>query len=268
MPDRLYFNGDSFVAGVELGDDILPDYPGLSMLSNEKSRFWYQNIADKRHKLANIEDIEKLEKERCFAGQVQNTLKLECLNRAVGGASMDRIVRTSINDLLMWKKQFPKDKIHAFLGVSVIERFEVPHGGKKWCDISTKNLLNKSVETFPLTKYKLMFETDYHAYLIFFKHIFFLKNFCKVYDIDLHWIGINTKITDMLYYNRIDNKPIPEDLSLLIENTELRFLIDMNECSRGLKEKDIPVMCPGGHFGKPVHDKVAEKIIDLMNTKG
>ena len=27
---QLYFNGDSFVAGVELADDILPEYPGLT----------------------------------------------------------------------------------------------------------------------------------------------------------------------------------------------------------------------------------------------
>ena len=26
----LYFNGDSFVAGVELGDEILPEHPGYA----------------------------------------------------------------------------------------------------------------------------------------------------------------------------------------------------------------------------------------------
>jgi len=269
----LYFNGDSFVAGAELGDYILPNYPGLGFYKfpynvDRKSKHWkwHEQVHDIR--LERKHELEKLERDLCFAGLVSKKVRLSFLNRALGGSSMDRIARTTVSDLIQIKKSNPDKKIFAFVGITNPQRFEVgihdPVYDEYWQSVNLLNIfLSKSrqEEIDPVIKYKLTCETNYHGLVNFYKNIIFVNDFCKTNNITLTWIGTNVSIEHLNYWQRdfLDYS----DLTTLKEYANLKLTIDMYKIALSLSDR--PVLCPGGHFGQPVHDFAAGQIIKIIN---
>lgn len=267
----LYFNGDSYVAGAELGDDILPDYPGMlkfeaPFVRNTKDKVfqWYKKSLEDKDRPG--PKILQLERERCFAGQIAQVLKMPYLNNARGGSSMDRIVRTSILDLLKIRKQFPDEKIKALIGTTSFYRFEAGttnHStGEDWICSLGKPLSTTRVNPIDeLSNYRLRYETNYHSLVRFYKNVIQLKDFCKANDIDLFWIAAR----DNDYQFSISEREYPEkeELWMLKEYANLQYQLDMfiEVQSNFLGEH---IWCPGGHFGKPVHDLIARKLIKII----
>ena len=129
----IYCDGDSYIAGTELGDDILPEYPGCLPIYHSKkdlvnNRRWLDRTNDNgdlsqiRNQLR--EKIGFLEKERAFPKKIAKKLNIEVVNAALGGSSMDAICRRTLSNLIKLKD---KDNVVAVVGISDPWRFELPN---------------------------------------------------------------------------------------------------------------------------------------------
>lgn len=276
----LYFNGDSFVAGCELGDDILPKYPGLvswPVDHDRPHRIWLAQTYDEKHilyryKHTTPEKLIQLEYERVFPNLVAKLSNMPVINRALGGSSMDRIARTTLTDLYTHRKNNPKDRIIAFIGTTHPNRSEIPnelkgaidlHGfSQDWMCISTTyTMQDRGHHATEMIKLKVLYETNYHAVINFYKNIMTVNNFCKLNNIELHWISTNDNV--------VQHYPIESylldrpDLIMYQECANLNYTLDMREI---LETEFVgqDVICPGGHFGEQIHERTAQEIVKIL----
>lgn len=278
----IYCNGDSFVAGVELADHILPEYPGLTdwvettnkdVKHNQRNVDWITKTYDDNHPLSSIrkersKDLIRIEYERAFPNKLQEILNIPVINRALGGASMDRIVRTTISDLIELKKTH--DSIIAVIGTTYIGRSEIATFNEEhdlfgdicpWICITTNYKMHyKNRDLDCLLKYKTLHDSDYHHFVNFFKNIILLQDFCKSNNIKLHWISTYNNMVD--YNKPIDSKyHFIKDLINLSEYANLKYTIDMRQIACNIKKE---VLCPSGHYAEIVHEKTAELLIPIL----
>ena len=270
---HLYFNGDSFVAGTELGDDILPNYPGLyNPITDDPKPFDQWNLINhyglkKYNNLVYKQHYYRLEYERAFPYKVASRCKLPFTNNAATAASMDRIARTTITGLIDIKKQNPNTRILAFIGTTNYNRSEVVINYEYQNLSSTLNLVgsSKNKESDMLIKLKAANESDYHHLINFYKNIILVQDFCKSNDIELFWIAtVENIISGRCFLNPDDVKDKADYFSLK-EYANLIYALDMSD----IAEKELvgqKYVCPGRHFGQPVHDLVADKIIEIINN--
>jgi hypothetical protein len=277
----LYFNGDSFCAGVELGDYILPDYPGVSDAHNhivrqlnrqwisktyDPSHPWYKERKSSQHKLIDIEY------ERAFPNKIQQTLNIPVVNRALGGSSMDRIVRTTITNLIEYKKS--NQDVIAIIGLTDCGRSEIANHQyssyidfvgwhSHWTDISLGHVLSGQDEVEPVRQYNLRYQTNYHCQVAFYKNIILLQDFCKLNDIPLFWIS--TGFSNIEFKDVEDGYKNASDLLNLIEYANLECLLDMTEIAN---EINFNVICPSGHYSEVVHTEVANRIVTMLKENG
>jgi hypothetical protein len=111
----LYANGCSMTYGDEIGDDLLTfssSNPNLSPLSQAEHRAYRE-----RHSYP------------AFVAKRMSIPRV--INAAARGASNDRIVRTSIADLLKLRADHPATKIHALIGWSATSRREIFIGNEE-----------------------------------------------------------------------------------------------------------------------------------------
>lgn len=270
----IYCNGDSFVAGVELGDDILPDYPGLSDFDSDLStpKQWIANTYDSKHHYSvererrNKELIE-LEYQRAFPNKLKNKLNVDVVNHAMGGSSMDRIVRTTITDLISLKKDH--NNIVAIIGDTHCSRSELANFEfidstdivgftRHWVCLSTTYKMANSKPLDPVIEYKLRYEKNYHMIVNYYSNVIRLQDFCKINNIKLYWVSS---------YNGIDNvtveKEYKDDLCLnnTIEYSQFEYTIGMREVALEIYNN---VICPSGHFSEVVHEEVANRLVDII----
>ena len=281
----LYFNGDSFVAGTELADDMLPGYPGYvtwpldfskdSQFS--KGKVWLDASHDpkhpsNKHRMDVIHDLTQLELARAYPNKVHGMTGLPFINRGQGGSSMDRIVRITLTDLIRLRKENPDEKLIAFIGTTYPERSEIPNNKKEvftdmhgfpqdWASISVRfrqTDFDDLIEN--VRRYRVLYETSYHSLVNFYKNVITLQDFCSNNNICLHWIAtgenvINRKIEDE-YNDRID-------LQMLIDYAKFNYSIDMTKIVAEYPGEKV--VCPGGHFGELIHQRTAEEIVRIIN---
>jgi hypothetical protein len=248
----LYFNGDSFVAGSELGDDLINIYPGLANypMDNDnpnsittRNKKWLVNTYTPSHplykkRLSVQKQLNKLEYERSFPNKVHQLTKLPIINHAMGGASMDRITRTTLADLCNLRKENPNEKITAFIGTTYPNRTEIPvdepdcdtdiHGHKpNWISVSPIYQLSRSKAVETLNGYFARYQTNYHAAVNFYKNIILIQDYCKLNDVQLHWIATNDNIvTEYVIESDVQDQ---YDLLALREYANLQYSIDMKD---------------------------------------
>lgn len=279
----IYCNGDSFVAGVELGDDILPDYPGLTpfpmnaYIEQAANKAWLAKTYDKKHEYGKARDdqtkkLTELEFGRAFPNKVKNLTGHEVINRALGGASMDRIVRTTICDLQAARQKDPTGPMMAFIGTTHPMRWEIPikandgfdlHGHPMdWTCISTTySKPNDEYNIREMIKLKVLSETYYHALVNAYKNILLVQNFCARKNIHVYWVATHDNLLtdfpiDSYYEDRSDLKLLKEAAGLFYEINMKQLIID--------KFGNKPVLCPGGHFAENVHNETAKVIVDII----
>ena len=279
----LYFNGDSFSAGVELADDMLPDYPGcftspLSYDANpiaKKAKTWLDNSHSGSHpfsktRMSIMHQLTQTELSRAYPNLVHNMTGLPIINKSQGGSSMDRIARVTIADLIKLKKEDPDRKLFAFICTTYIERSEIPnnlspnldmHGDPQdWASISTTFRQDDHDQYIEIIrKYKVLYETKYHSMLNFYKNVVLLQDYCKLNDVELYWISAGENIHTMVSQSHRDRN----DLKSLMDYADMQ-IISMRDII-DLELVGQETMCPGGHFAQPVHDRTAEKIVDILN---
>ena len=285
----LYFNGDSFAAGVELADDMLPGYPGcftwpLDYESNpiaKKGKVWLDSSHIGTHpsnkiRMSIVHEMTQTELARAYPNLVHKMTGLPVINKSQGGSSMDRIVRVTITDLIRLKKEEPDRKLVAFICTTYIERSEIPnnlppkldmHGDPQdWASVSVTFRQSDHDEMIEgIRKYKVLFETPYHSMLNFYRNVVLLQDYCKLNDIDLYWISGGENI-----HTETDNRleiTFRNDLVALMEYAKMQVAISMQD----IAEHELPnqlTICPGRHYAQPVHDRTAEKIVNILRTHG
>jgi hypothetical protein len=283
----LYFNGDSFVAGDELGDDILNVYPGTASYPmnttdpkslHVRNKKWLVNTNTPGHPLykervASKQKLSKLEFERAFPNKVHQLTQFPIINHALGGASMDRISRTTVADLCYLRRKKPNEKIIAFIGTTYPSRTEVPAEGDKrgadphghtvnWDSISPTYQVIRTKEVENLVNYFARYQTTYHAAVNFYKNIILIQDHCKLNDIQLHWIATHDNIVNEYV---VESDVLDQyDLFALREYANLQYSVDMKDFLPEFNFQDV--LCPGGHFSEPVHERTAEKIVEILQT--
>ena len=246
---QLYCNGDSFVSGCELADDILPDYPGLlpwpphtkqhelhkEWLRKSHSSTFYQTPNGRGNKSS---EINRLELERAFPNKVHNMTGIPVINRALSGGSMDNIVRNSITDLYNLKKENPNKQIIACVGTTYPGRWEIANDQdgqhdlhkrpQDWICISGIYSTNADSDYMrDMRKYKAIYEKDYHQLVNFYKNIVLLQDFCKLNELDLPIF-----IYDCLEKGYIQNKWGKSPMDSIKKNVE-----DVNQTTQTPKKK-------------------------------
>lgn len=284
--NMLYFIGDSFVAGTELADDMLPGYPGYipwPLDFNEGSKFrkgkmWLDPSHDANHpsnkdRMSVIHTLTQTELSRAYPNKVHMMSGLPFINRGQGGASMDKIARQTLLDLYTLKKEDPDRKIVAFIGTTYPERTEIPnnlpptidmHGfPTDWASISaTFRQADHDEDIENIRRYKILFETNYHTLVNFYRNVVLISDFCKVNDISLYWIATGEDVTKRKVEDHLSDRL---DLKMLMEYTNFKYDINMVEIVEEYPGENV--ICPGGHFGELIHERTAQEIIKILGKE-
>jgi hypothetical protein len=260
----IYCNGDSYIAGVELGDHILPDHPGYmpqNLSPEEYTVFdnWIQSTYADDYKLRDehYHQLIRLEREACFSGILSSRYGYNVVNNALGGASMERITRTTITDLINLKKTH-KDII-AIIGTTEISRTEFPHETYGWEPFMYNQKFFKDYYAENLRQFKLQYQKDYHDLIYFYKNAILIQDFCKLNDIKLFWIATSCNINEYApeeeYKNEIDFLNFKEYLNL-------KYTLDMSEEVH--KSNIDKIYCPSYHYSPETHELFAHKLNTIL----
>jgi hypothetical protein len=98
--------------------------------------------------------------------------------------------------------------------------------------------------------------------LNFYRNVVLLQDYCKLNDIDLYWISggenIHTETDNRLEVN------FRNDLLALMDYAKMQIAISMQDIAEHELYNQLS-MCPGRHFAQPVHDRTAEKIVNILS---
>lgn len=280
----LYFNGDSFVAGTELADDILPDYPGyiswpLDFTDGSKFRtgkIWLDASHDASHpsnktRMDIMAELVQTELYRAYPNKVHMMTGLPIINRGMGGSSMDRIARQTLLDLYTLKQEDPHRELVAFIGTTYPERHEIPnnlppntdmHGfTTDWASISaTFRQADHDEDIENIRRYKILFETNYHSLVNFYRNVVLINDFCHLTNIKLYWIATGEDVTKRVVENHLSDRP---DLKMLMDYTKFKYDINMIEIINEFPGQHV--ICPGGHFGEQIHERTAQEVVKILH---
>jgi len=255
----IYCNGDSFTAGTELGDDILPGYPGtMDFTSTAEQRASFEKWKRSTHdpsRLGPTRDanrflIEKLEKERSWPNKLSKLANTEVVNNAEGGSSMDRIARTTVCDLLRLKET--SNDITAIIGTTSELRFEV--GNKLfWQSILVSSHVTKDIE--PLVRFKVEYETDYHAFVNYFKNIIYIQDFCRANGFKLYFVSPN------YIYPNFKLLQKNQDLFDMVKYADLKYELILQEVAEKI---NYNALTPTLHHSEAVHEEVAKILYEKL----
>jgi hypothetical protein len=265
----LYANGDSFVEGCELGDFLLPDYPGaynfnesIDGLARKSVREWFENIHKPetdlwhtRHKL--IQQIKHQEQQRNFITKLAKLLSAKFYNNALGGCGMDRIVRTTISDLIEFKKT--RKNIIAVIGTAEPLRIELPSKNAEpplWELYHPGNSVPDSILN-TVVGFHYVYTKNYHKMVGFYQRVIAIQDFCKANGIKLLWVSGNAPIVDVI---RVEPEySTQRDLCALSDYANFKPHVDMEQVARQIHYQ---VRLPGYHFSESVHEETAKQLYE------
>jgi hypothetical protein len=130
---NIYVNGDSYTAGYELADDILPGYPGLTAESNifvkdftADQKKWagakWNSVVDIFGSINNYYSANKQHAWPAEISRLDPTIKI--INGARNGASMVGIANRTVADILEAKENNIEYN-HVFIQLTSTFRFEI-----------------------------------------------------------------------------------------------------------------------------------------------
>lgn len=263
----LYSNGDSFVEGCELGDFLLPNYPGATNIydsENKNIRQWFNDtrlmntsLWHERNRI--LPEIEQEEKVRNFTAKLAKSIGSDFLNNALGGSSMDRITRTTISDLIELKKT--ENNIVAIIGTTEPARMELPvidNDTIPWWSVHPGNSIdNKQMNE--VVNYYSMNASNYHKMLAFYKNVILIQDFCKINAIKLLWVSGNSNIIND--YDIEQQYAKQKDIQQLTDYANFKPSADMQQIAKSIIDKTV---LPGYHYSEIVHEETARQLKELI----
>jgi hypothetical protein len=171
-------------------------------------------------------------------------------NNAEGGASIDRIARTTISDLIKLKDY--NTDIVALIGTTSIYRVEFPHENQAW--ISAQLAQGDQHFAKPIIDYYINHYSRYHGLYNYYKNLILIHDFCKINQIRLILIDVMSNIGT-------DEFDQLEDLEHLKNYLNLKYDFDMGEIASNTSGE---IFAPCGHFTEIVHAKLAEEIVKII----
>ena len=257
----IYCNGDSFVAGDELADhEFFDDHPGLLSVSdsNEKKRI----AAEWRRKSCRTRDgetnrkLRELERIKAFPNRLQEITGIPVINDAVGGASFERIARTTITSLIDLKNEY--SEITAIIGLTCPDRFEIPSRHQlrgfdenlpEWDCINPawEDLKGQDGRLINLINYQRIATTKNFRYTRLYLNMILIKDFCELHNIRLLWLEAGWHFPE-------EN---PGYASNLREYIDFHSSGNMGTLGHLL---DTNALCADGHWAEVVHHKFAKEL--------
>lgn len=262
----IYANGDSFVEGCELGDFLLPNYPGpgnYECYHEDVSRKWFNELHTigtelwaARNKLRPL--ITKEEQQRNFAFKVSQQLGAKFMNNALGGCGNDRIARTSLSDLIEIKKT--EKNIVALIGITEVLRMELPASEKNntWNMFHPGNPIEDPVFSEITNQYYLRTK-NYNKLVNLYRHVILLKDFCKVNNIRLFFVSPFNPINES--YPIEEQHANEKDYLALKEYADYHEAVNMDTIARTINHS---TRLPGYHFSELVHEHTANELLKLI----
>lgn len=233
---------------------------------------WVKTHKDKTQ----LDLINATQIENRFSTLVHNQIRssnFDVINNATNGACIERIKRTSLEDLVKYKNQY--DRIIAVIGDTTADRLEVPNcfpeNTDDWYSLIPTNILTddyyksspslrglQDVARFYVTEGK-----EIHSLTRYWQSALAIYDFCKLNDIELIWATANN-FNSFDYVTRASMKYEP--LVDIMNYLKLHPAIDM---SKILKESGLKnVRCLGGHFNMEAQKVIADYIVQLLYTSG
>ena len=268
----IYANGDSHIAGSELGDFLLPGYPGPRDFGSEPTTYtkhWVNQLytppsnemaaipglRKKRDELRNKISFE--EKTKNLIHKTSQLLGVEYYNNALGGCGNTRIIRTSITDLIELKKT--EKNIIALIALSDPMRLEIPSivSNNKWTSISAHSVdyLKEDMPERAIIEYYFTHSTVYNQLIWLYLHVITLQDFCTANKIKLHWISTIHNQIDVLECQPDD------ELSTLASYVNFNPIVKMYDIAREIR---VHTINPGYHYSEIVHQRAAEQLAAIL----
>lgn len=270
----IYCNGDSFVNGYELADDLIEDHPGYYDFDQRHNAEltkpysdWYSKTMDGNHYLGKIrnslsEQIIKDQESKAFPNIMHKKTGLDVINAAVSylGNSQPSIARNTIADLFQLKQKYKK--IIAIIGLTSIDRIIVPHNENNWQNKMLTNTNSKTNNHYEekvnqLLEFYTHYYKDYHLYYEWYKNLYLIKSFCDQHNIVLLWTSGLEEIIEKGNYKN-------SDIIALSQVLDLQYDVHLSKIAKEINEK---VICPGYHYSGVVHEKAADQFISLIYDK-
>lgn len=259
----LYANGDSFTAGSELAEDLLPGWPGYRDDCDPNSPAmkeylqWFKKIIRKEKHTELWALTEATGRKLAWPQQLANRLGCQCYNNAQGGSSFDRICRTTISDLLQLKKEHTE--IVAVISITDIFRSEIADARhpELWEPFDPKTMPDPDTPNYNvylnLAKFKVLHETIFYRLWSFYWNALQVKNFCTINNIKLFWV----EVFPDGFYPHAEEREHPV-LKPLIDEVDLQFITSLSDIATMSTQEQK--YCPGGHFRKEIHVEIAQKL--------
>lgn len=269
MKEILVF-GDSHVAGLELADARLyADHPGMRPWnSTDESKFpWYQRSMARRQK-GDAKAIEHMEHSMAFPATMQRLTGVQVSNYGKSGSSQQRIHLAMVYGVMaLFHKGMLAQNISVVLGLTSPQRLIHCQGNQK-ADIvmgATNMGSDKDGQRFNdvvVENWSDSFIHDLHT-----SHLLSSISFLKNNHIDFEIIdgralqSIDDHLNDPRCSDFTKNgwKMIESMIGPRIEIPSLMKLANTHK----IKE----AIAPGNHYGKEVHDLMAEELTQRFKSR-
>lgn len=260
----IYVNGDSFPAGAELADHLLPGYPGLRPMQNFSMHpTWGDEKYKEIEKLSGgIDYFNSIEKKLSWPGIINSSYGIDVINSAKSGASITGIAyRTCVDLLELYARG--KSVSAVFIQLTSLERIEIfknTPDNRHFGDLPIVTILST-----PSSKLEKNLATTYAAYsddqllAKFLYGILLLEQSVKsitgMLPIYLS-TGLSSYITDVIR----EKSQYFESIKRLASLTNINSIDQKNQSMLDMQVSNNYLLCPQGHYESRTHIKYAEEI--------
>lgn len=268
----VYVNGDSFVEGCGLADQVYFSGTQLSpkFLStrDNKAAYWIERRAKLIADLGIAKELSLTNKQMSWAGHLQKLINCELVNNAVGGSSIHGIANRTIIDLkeLASSNSIPD---YVFIGVTSIERAMIINlqpetDSTRWTDSALPQWhshLDSSKQRYVNEFWRS--HTDEELLVMFLRECILIKSYVKsVTGKDPIFLNTSGTWDYVIEIVKTTKLKIIQPLWDILEFDTV--FVDQEPFGKFGQEYPL---CLDGHWSEPAHIKYAQYIADTFFNK-
>jgi hypothetical protein len=268
---NIYVNGDSFPAGFELADTVLPSFPGLQtkmFTNNPHFKKWeMERKAEGSRYYGNLELLEKAGKDLAWPAELTKIdSNITIYNGAKAGASIAGISNRTINDLVSYKNNNIKFD-YVFIQLTTTDRYE-------FYDTNVRNL--GCIQDGGATNISNLTLDKQRQYASLFFQVHSDMDLAVKYLYTVSTLKYAIKgLTDIEPIFLISSKFFISQVKRLLEKVYLKNLIDDSKLLEMILEESMEhvqilnnyLYLPLGHYEQRTHQAYARLIYDRYIAK-